>query len=203
MLWNTYLLKKLKPFFCNGNCTLQVVWFDISSAKFLLHFALQTITHDFFLVITTVVKEFATHLSNSLTGSNVLHASREDSFHATSVTSLNVERELLTTGPYSHSIFSFGRIGTRKKTKFNLRSYDKSGKIDYWIRLLYAYDFWPSQIAPYTSVLVNCIYWAVDSPKLLTIPDAKHLLLPSHTPWLPKSVGAPALPHRYGQIFLS
>ncbi|XP_052756127.1 alpha-aminoadipic semialdehyde synthase, mitochondrial isoform X1 [Galleria mellonella] len=51
-------------------------------------------------------------------------------------------------------------------------------------------------IAPYTSVLVNCIYWAVDSPKLLTIPDAKHLLLPSHTPWLPKSIGAPALPHR-------
>lgn len=52
------------------------------------------------------------------------------------------------------------------------------------------------KIAPYTSVLVNCIYWAVGSPKLLTIPDAKHLLLPSHTPWLPKSVGAPALPHR-------
>ncbi|XP_072939174.1 alpha-aminoadipic semialdehyde synthase, mitochondrial [Epargyreus clarus] len=52
------------------------------------------------------------------------------------------------------------------------------------------------KIAPYTSVLVNCIYWAVDSPKLLTIPDAKHLLLPSHTPWLPKSIGAPALPHR-------
>lgn len=52
------------------------------------------------------------------------------------------------------------------------------------------------QIAPYTSVLINGIYWAVDSPKLLTLPDAKHLLLPSHTPWLPKSVGAPALPHR-------
>lgn len=40
----TYLLKKFKPFFCNGNCTFKVVWFDISSAKFLLHFALQTIT---------------------------------------------------------------------------------------------------------------------------------------------------------------
>ncbi|XP_063534757.1 alpha-aminoadipic semialdehyde synthase, mitochondrial isoform X2 [Cydia strobilella] len=52
------------------------------------------------------------------------------------------------------------------------------------------------KIAPYTSVLVNCIYWAVDSPKLLTIPDAKHLLIPSNTPWLPKSIGAPALPHR-------
>ncbi|KAL4719272.1 hypothetical protein ACJJTC_006690, partial [Scirpophaga incertulas] len=51
------------------------------------------------------------------------------------------------------------------------------------------------KIAPYTSVLVNCIYWAVDSPKLLTIPDAKHLLVPSNTPWLPKSIGAPALPH--------
>jgi alpha-aminoadipic semialdehyde synthase len=43
---------------------------------------------------------------------------------------------------------------------------------------------------------VNGIYWAVGSPKLLTIPDAKHLLRPAHTPWLPISVGAPALPHR-------
>nr|XP_023029105.1 alpha-aminoadipic semialdehyde synthase, mitochondrial isoform X2 [Leptinotarsa decemlineata] len=52
------------------------------------------------------------------------------------------------------------------------------------------------KIAPYASVLVNGIYWAVNSPKLLTIPDAKHLLRPAHTPWLPTSVGAPALPHR-------
>ncbi|CAH0555454.1 unnamed protein product [Brassicogethes aeneus] len=53
-----------------------------------------------------------------------------------------------------------------------------------------------TKIAPYASVLVNGIYWAVNSPKLLTIPDAKHLLRPAHTPWLPTSVGAPALPHR-------
>lgn len=52
------------------------------------------------------------------------------------------------------------------------------------------------QIAPYASVIVNGIYWAVNSPKLLTIPDAKHLLRPANTPWLPTSVGAPALPHR-------
>ncbi|XP_065349918.1 alpha-aminoadipic semialdehyde synthase, mitochondrial [Cloeon dipterum] len=51
-------------------------------------------------------------------------------------------------------------------------------------------------IAPYASVIVNGIYWAVGSPKLLTLPDAKHLLRPAHTPWLPISVGAPALPHR-------
>lgn len=51
-------------------------------------------------------------------------------------------------------------------------------------------------IAPYASVIINGIYWAVDSPKLLTIPDAKYLLRPAHTPWLPISVGAPALPHR-------
>ncbi|KAF4532644.1 hypothetical protein B566_EDAN009825 [Ephemera danica] len=51
-------------------------------------------------------------------------------------------------------------------------------------------------IAPYASVLINGIYWAVDSPKLLTIPDAKYLLRPAHTPWLPIAVGAPALPHR-------
>ncbi|ERL91618.1 hypothetical protein D910_08948 [Dendroctonus ponderosae] len=52
------------------------------------------------------------------------------------------------------------------------------------------------KIASYASVIINGIYWAVDSPKLLTIPDAKHLLRPPHTPWLPTSIGAPGLPHR-------
>ncbi|XP_050499676.1 alpha-aminoadipic semialdehyde synthase, mitochondrial [Diabrotica virgifera virgifera] len=52
------------------------------------------------------------------------------------------------------------------------------------------------KIAPYASVIINGIYWAVNSPKLLTIPDAKHLLKPAHTPWLPTAHGAPALPHR-------
>ncbi|PSN46751.1 Alpha-aminoadipic semialdehyde synthase [Blattella germanica] len=52
------------------------------------------------------------------------------------------------------------------------------------------------KIAPYASVIINGIYWAIDSPKLLTIPDAKTLLRPAHTPWLPSSVGSPALPHR-------
>ncbi|XP_055612755.1 alpha-aminoadipic semialdehyde synthase, mitochondrial isoform X1 [Uranotaenia lowii] len=51
-------------------------------------------------------------------------------------------------------------------------------------------------IAPYASVIVNGIYWAVGSPKLITIPDAKNLLRPANTPWLPTSRGAPALPHR-------
>lgn len=52
------------------------------------------------------------------------------------------------------------------------------------------------KIAPYASVVVNGIYWAVDSPKLLTLPDAKSLLRPANTPWLPSSGGAPHLPHR-------
>ncbi|XP_057655384.1 alpha-aminoadipic semialdehyde synthase, mitochondrial isoform X1 [Diorhabda carinulata] len=52
------------------------------------------------------------------------------------------------------------------------------------------------KIAPYASVIINGIYWAVNSPKLLTIPDAKHLLKSAHTPWLPTSHGSPALPHR-------
>lgn len=53
-----------------------------------------------------------------------------------------------------------------------------------------------TKIAPYASVIVNGIYWAVGSPKLLTIPDAKILLRPANTPWLPSSIGAPSLPHR-------
>ncbi|XP_073974901.1 lysine ketoglutarate reductase/saccharopine dehydrogenase [Rhodnius prolixus] len=66
------------------------------------------------------------------------------------------------------------------------------------------YDKYPSRyvstfskkIAPYASVVVNGIYWAVDSPKLLTLPDAKALLRPTNTPWLACSEGAPPLPHR-------
>lgn len=42
-----------------------------------------------------------------------------------------------------------------------------------------------TKIAPYASVIVNGIYWAVGSPKLMTIPDAKTLLRPANTPWLP------------------
>ncbi|XP_011207613.2 alpha-aminoadipic semialdehyde synthase, mitochondrial [Bactrocera dorsalis] len=53
-----------------------------------------------------------------------------------------------------------------------------------------------SKIAPYASVIINGIYWAVGSPKLISIPDAKNLLRPANTPWLPTSKGSPALPHR-------
>ncbi|XP_037034075.1 alpha-aminoadipic semialdehyde synthase, mitochondrial isoform X1 [Bradysia coprophila] len=53
-----------------------------------------------------------------------------------------------------------------------------------------------TKIAPYASVVINGIYWAVGSPKLMTLPDAKTLLRPANTPWLPSSKGAPALPHR-------
>lgn len=52
------------------------------------------------------------------------------------------------------------------------------------------------KIAPFVSVLINGIYWAIDSPKLLTVPDAKTLLRPVDMPWLPTSEGAPRLPHR-------
>lgn len=52
------------------------------------------------------------------------------------------------------------------------------------------------KIAPYASVIVNGIYWAVGSPKLISIPDAKNLMRPANTPWLPASKGSPTLPHR-------
>ncbi|RNA45143.1 alpha-aminoadipic semialdehyde mitochondrial [Brachionus plicatilis] len=51
-------------------------------------------------------------------------------------------------------------------------------------------------IAPYSSVIINGIYWAPNSPKLIRIPDAKKLLQPAHQPWLPSSPGCPSLPHR-------
>ncbi|KAI1292843.1 Alpha-aminoadipic semialdehyde synthase, mitochondrial [Halotydeus destructor] len=59
------------------------------------------------------------------------------------------------------------------------------------------YSNFAANIAPFASVIVNGIYWALNSPKLLTIPDAKRLLQPGQvTPWLPTSQGSPALPHR-------
>lgn len=36
----------------------------------------------------------------------------------------------------------------------------------------------PIQIAPYASVIINGVYWGVNTPRLMTIPDAKTLLTP-------------------------
>ena len=45
-------------------------------------------------------------------------------------------------------------------------------------------------------MIVNGIYWAPGAPRLVTIPDAKTLLRPEHSPWLAHVVGCPQLPHR-------
>lgn len=58
------------------------------------------------------------------------------------------------------------------------------------------YSSFATNIAPFASVIINGIYWAVNSPRLITIPDAKRLLKSPETPWIPSSVGSPALPHR-------
>lgn len=52
------------------------------------------------------------------------------------------------------------------------------------------------KIAPYSSCIINGIYWAPNSPRLLTIPDAKTLLRAAEFPWIPSSEGCPQLPHR-------
>ena len=48
------------------------------------------------------------------------------------------------------------------------------------------------KFAPYASVIVNGIYWNPDTPRLLTLPDAKSLLTPgTHgaEKWMPNSIG--------------
>ena len=48
------------------------------------------------------------------------------------------------------------------------------------------------KFAPYASVIVNGIYWSPETPRLLTIPDAKALLTPesnSSQMWVPSSKG--------------
>lgn len=52
------------------------------------------------------------------------------------------------------------------------------------------------KIAPYSSCIINGIYWAPNAPRLLTIPDAKTLLRSQEFPWIPSSEGCPQLPHR-------
>ncbi|VDO19729.1 unnamed protein product [Heligmosomoides polygyrus] len=48
-------------------------------------------------------------------------------------------------------------------------------------------------IAPYATVIINGVYWDARTPRLITIPDAKHLLTPVHKYDMP---GCPTLPHR-------
>lgn len=60
---------------------------------------------------------------------------------------------------------------------------------------LYASNF-ALNIAPYASCIINGIYYAPNSPRLISIPDAKNLLQPQLQPWLPTSPGCPQLPHR-------
>ena len=62
--------------------------------------------------------------------------------------------------------------------------------------LLYILSFSVLQIAPYASCIINGIYFAPGAPRLISLPDAKNLLQPSKTPWLPSTAGCPHLPHR-------
>ncbi|KAK6030158.1 saccharopine dehydrogenase [Ostertagia ostertagi] len=50
-----------------------------------------------------------------------------------------------------------------------------------------------TEIAPYATVIINGVYWDARTPRLITIPDAKHLLTPVHRYDMP---GCPTLPHR-------
>ena len=45
------------------------------------------------------------------------------------------------------------------------------------------------KIAPYSSVIVNGIYWSPKTPRLLTIPDAKSLITPINSPWMATTKG--------------
>jgi alpha-aminoadipic semialdehyde synthase len=67
---------------------------------------------------------------------------------------------------------------------FNAQEFDEHPE-------LYVSNF-AKKFAPYASVIVNGIYWSPDTPRLLTIPDAKALLTPgTHTAqlWMPNSQG--------------
>ncbi|KAE8749324.1 hypothetical protein FOCC_FOCC004031, partial [Frankliniella occidentalis] len=74
----------------------------------------------------------------------------------------------LTTKLYACEVRRRHHLVRKEDGKFDPEDYDKNPS-------KYISTF-SKKIAPYASVIVNGIYWAVDSPKLLTIPDAKQLL---------------------------
>ena len=53
------------------------------------------------------------------------------------------------------------------------------------------------KFAPYASVIVNGIYWSPNTPRLLTIPDAKALLTPESNSqmWVPSVTGKQEVSH--------
>ncbi|KAI6211451.1 Alanine dehydrogenase PNT and Saccharopine dehydrogenase domain containing protein [Aphelenchoides besseyi] len=75
----------------------------------------------------------------------------------------------------------------KKGGKFDKKEFDKHPE-------RYVSKF-ASEIAPYASVIINGVYWGVNTPRLITIPDAKHLLTPTARPHLDLP-GCPSLPHR-------
>uniref|UniRef100_A0AC35U4V7 Saccharopine dehydrogenase n=1 Tax=Rhabditophanes sp. KR3021 TaxID=114890 RepID=A0AC35U4V7_9BILA len=55
-----------------------------------------------------------------------------------------------------------------------------------------------SEIAPYANVIINGVYWDSNTPRLITIPDAKNLLSPTRNNI--DVPGCPSLPHRLTAI---
>uniref|UniRef100_A0A0N5A3W0 Saccharopine dehydrogenase n=1 Tax=Parastrongyloides trichosuri TaxID=131310 RepID=A0A0N5A3W0_PARTI len=55
-----------------------------------------------------------------------------------------------------------------------------------------------TEIAPFANVIINGVYWDADTPRLITIPDAKNLLSPKRTNI--DVPGCPSLPHKLTAI---
>lgn len=93
-----------------------------------------------------------------------------------------------TTKVYASVVRRDDHLAHKEDGVFNPDDYDKHPEK--------YYSSFATSIAPYASVIINGIYWAVNSPRLITIPDAKRLIKSPDTPWIPSSIGSPSLPHR-------
>lgn len=56
------------------------------------------------------------------------------------------------------------------------------------------------QIAPYVTCLINSIYWAPNSPRILSRQDAQRLVIPD-TSLSGHPRGSPGLPHRLVSLY--
>lgn len=62
--------------------------------------------------------------------------------------------------------------------------------------LLTSLKHFPEQVAPYTTCLINGIYWDPHTPRLLRRLDAQKLIRPPNVSPV-STEGSPVLPHRY------
>ena len=90
---------------------------------------------------------------------------------------------------HTSNLLNFYYLKVRRKDQFERKhggGYDEAEFSEHPERYISTFAH---KIAPYASVIVNGIYWSPETPRLLTIPDAKSLITPVNSPWMATTKG--------------